>query len=286
MAALLTVFVVVMAVAAFLTVLVVVMAMAALLTVFVVVMAMAALLAVLVVVMAMAALLAVFVVVVLLLLKQRLLQRIVFFHSIENLGTLQLLPRRCDNRCGRIVLPQQADTFLQPVLFYILCAAQNNGAGVLHLIVKKFTEIFHVHFAFLCINHRGKAVQLNPVAVCNALHRLDDIGKFADAGRLDNNAIRGKTLQHLSQRPAEIPNQGAAYTARVHLGNLHARIFEKPAVNADLAEFVFDQNELLPRKSLCQKLFNQSRFSCPEKSGDNIDFCHFASFLSFSICKP
>ena len=63
-------------------------------------------------------------------------------------------------------------------------------------------------------------------------------------------------LHDLVQGLAEVPHQGAADAAGVHLGDLDAGLLEEAAVNADLAELVFDQHDLLALQGVLQQLFN------------------------------
>ena len=62
-------------------------------------------------------------------------------------------------------------------------------------------------------------------------------------------------VQHLPQRLAEVAHQGAADAAGVHLGDLDAGVLEKAAVNADLTELIFDQNDLLRLRRLPPAVF-------------------------------
>ena len=79
---------------------------------------------------------------------------------------------------------------------------------------------------------------------------------------------------------AEVPHQRAADAPGVHLGDLHPGVLEEAAVNADLTELVFDENDLLPLQGLVQQLFDECGLSGPQKAGDHVDFCHRDNLFS------
>ena len=68
-------------------------------------------------------------------------------------------------------------------------------------------------------------------------------------------------LYDLFQGFAEISDQTAADAARIHLIDLYAGILEEAAVNADLAEFVFDQHDLLTLVSFFDQFLDQRRLA-------------------------
>src|SRR5699024_12145092 len=57
-------------------------------------------------------------------------------------------------------------------------------------------------------------------------------------------------VHHLAQGLAEVAHQGAADAPGVQLVDLDARLLQKAAVDADLAELVLDQHHLLPLEGL------------------------------------
>ena len=161
--------------------------------------------------------------------------------------------------------------------------AQNQAAGICDLVIEKFSEVLLIHLALLGIYHCGKAVQLYVMGV-DVLHGTDNVAQLADAGRFDQNAIRMILFQHLFQCLAEIAHQAAADTAGVHLGDLYAGILQKAAVNADLAEFVFDQHQLFAYIALTDQLLNQSGFAGAQKAGEYCNFCHcILHFFLFNV---
>ena len=209
------------------------------------------------------------------------LQGVLLLHGCQNLLAVQLIPgRRDDGRIG-VLLPQQRDNRRQLLLAHIICTAEDQGAGKLDLIVIELAEILHIHFALVRIGYRCKSVQLCALRL-GILYGADHIAQLSHAGGFDQNAVRVELVQHLMQSLPKVTNQAAADAAGVHLGNIDAGILQKAAVNSDLAEFIFNQNQLLPSISLFDQLFNQGCFTGTQKTGENINFCHH-SHLSFSI---
>ena len=121
-------------------------------------------------------------------------------------------------------------------------------------------------------------------------HLKDQITQLANAGRLDQDAVRMISLHDLFQCLAEVAHQGAADAAGVQLVDLNASLTHKAAVNADLAEFVFDQHNLFTLERFLDELFDQSRFACTQKAGENINFsylfCHgnIPFYLKVCLC--
>ena len=83
----------------------------------------------------------------------------------------------------------------------------------------------------------------------------------------------------LGQRLAEVAHQGAADAAGVHLSDVDARILEEAAIDADLTEFILDENQLLACVSLLNHFLDQRGLACAKKTGVDIDFCHLIHLL-------
>ena len=85
-------------------------------------------------------------------------------------------------------------------------------------------------------------------------------------------------LNDLFQRFAEVADQAAANAAGVQLVDLDASLTHEAAVDADLTEFVLDQDDLLALERFLDQLFDQRGFAGPQKAGENVDlglvFCH------------
>ena len=209
-------------------------------------------------------------------LLQLLLQRVNVFHCAEDLGTVQLIPIGGDDGGGGILFHHQRHGGSQLFVAAFGGVAEDDAACILHLIAEEFTEVLHVHLAFARIHHGGIAVQLCVFKIC-ILDGLDDVGQLAHARGLDENAVGGILLHYLLQRLAEVAHQRAADAARVDLVDGNARIGKKSAVNADLAEFVFDQHQLFAGVGFFDELFDKGRFAGSQKAGEYIDFSHLVS---------
>ena len=204
---------------------------------------------------------------------QLLFKGILVLHRLENLCAGELIPRGGNDGGVLVVLAQQSDAGFKLFGLDTVRAAQNDGVRVLDLVVIELAEVLHVHFALVCIGNGGEAIQRNVFHV-QVLHGTDHIAQLAYAGRLDQNAVRVVGLQHLTQRLAEVAHKAAADAALAHLGDFNAGVLQKAAVNGNLAELVFDEDELFALKSFGDQLADQRGFACAEEAGKNIDFRH------------
>ena len=204
---------------------------------------------------------------------QLLFKGILVLHRLENLCAGELIPRGGNDGGVLVVLAQQSDAGFKLFGLDTVRAAQNDGVCVLDLVVIELAEVLHVHFALVCIGNGGEAIQRNVFHV-QVLHGTDHIAQLAYAGRLDQNAVRVVGLQHLMQRLAEVAHKAAADAALAHLGDFNAGVLQKAAVNGNLAELVFDEDELFALKSFGDQLADQRGFACAEEAGKNIDFRH------------
>ena len=204
---------------------------------------------------------------------QLLFKGILVLHRLENLCAGELIPRGGNDGGVLVVLAQQSDAGFKLFGLDTVRAAQNDGVCVLDLVVIELAEILHIHFALVCIGNGGEAIQRNVFHV-QVLHGTDHIAQLAYAGRLDQNTVRVVGLQHLTQRLAEVAHKAAADAALAHLGDFNAGVLQKAAVNGNLAELVFDEDELFALKSFGDQLTDQRGFACAEEAGKNIDFRH------------
>ena len=204
---------------------------------------------------------------------QLLFKGILVLHRFENLCAGELIPRGGNDGGVLVVLAQQSDAGFKLFGLDTVRAAQNDGVCVLDLVVIELAEVLHIHFALVCIGNGGEAIQRNVFHV-QVLHGTDHIAQLAYAGRLDQNAVRVVGLQHLTQRLAEVAHKAAADAALAHLGDFNAGVLQKAAVNGNLAELVFDEDELFALKSFGDQLADQRGFACAEEAGKNIDFRH------------
>ena len=164
-------------------------------------------------------------------------------------------------------------------LAHSLRAGENDGGGVLDLVVIELAEVFHIHLDFGRVGYGRKAVEDSARSI-GRLNGADNVGKLADAGRLDQDAVGVVLFDNLMQRLCEVADQTATDAAGVHLIDLDTGFFQKAAVDADLAELVFDQNQLFAFISVSDQLFNKGGLACSEKSGEDIYFGHGVCFLS------
>ena len=210
---------------------------------------------------------------------QRLCQSILALNGFQQLGAGELIPGGSDDDGGGILFTQQCHAGIQLVLLHALGAAEDDGAGVFYLIVVELTEVLHVHLALVGICHGGEAVEFYVVHLQTA-DCGDDIAELAHAGGFDEDAVGGVGLHHLGQRLGKIAHQAAADAAAVHFGDLHAGFLQETAVDADLAELVFDQHQLFALVGFFHQFFDEGGFTGTQKAGENINFSHI--YHSFS----
>ena len=202
-------------------------------------------------------------------------------HGLEQLHAGQLLPRGGDDARMRVEPAQQADNLFQPVRRALCGARQQDRARVCHLIFKKLAEVLEVHLGLERIDDRDKRVERH--VQMRVLHRRDDVGQLAHAGRLDQDAVRAVLVYYIVQRLAEVAHQRAADAARVHLVDDNAGILEEAAVNADLAELVLDQHDLFALEGVRQQALDQRSLARAEKARNNINFRHCFRLVQFSL---
>ena len=202
-------------------------------------------------------------------------------HGLEQLHAGQLLPRGGHDARVRVEPAQQADDLFQPVRRALRGAGQQDRARVRHLIFKKLAEVLEVHLGLERIDDRDKRVERH--VQMRVLHRRDDVGQLAHAGRLDQDAVRAVLVDYVVQRLAEVAHQRAADAARVHLVDDNAGILEEAAVNADLAELVLDQHDLFALEGVRQQALDQRSLARAEEARNNINFRHCFRLVQFSL---
>ena len=74
------------------------------------------------------------------------------------------------------------------------------------------------------------------------------------------------SVRNFFERLAEVADKAAADAARVHLGHLDARVLQKARVNADFAELVFDDDELLTGVGLFYELLDERGLTRAEEA--------------------
>ena len=214
-------------------------------------------------------------------LRQQLVRQRHLLDGAEDGHAVQRVPRGGQDGRGGVLLPQQRHRRLQLLLAQPLGAAENDGAGGLDLVVVELAEVLHVDLHLGGIRHGDEAVELHVRHVLHGvLHRHDHVAELAHAGRLDEDAVGVELLMYVLQRPVEVAHQRAADAPGGHLADLHAGVLQEAAVDADLAEFVLDEHQLLALKGLRQQLLDEGRLACAQKTGYDVDFCHSKTFFS------
>ena len=211
-------------------------------------------------------------------------------HNGNDLCTGQFVPIGGHNGGGGVLFLDQGNGCGNLLLVCAAGAAQDDAGCVADLVIIELAKVLHIHFDLVHIGHSHKAVQADRQGLAHTLNSAGHITQLANAGRLDQDAVRMISLHDLFQRLAEVAHQGAADAAGVQLVDLNASLTHKAAVNADLAEFVFDQHNLFALERFLDELFNQGRFACTQKAGENINFsylfCHgnIPFYLKVCLC--
>ena len=178
------------------------------------------------------------------------------FHGLQQLLTGQFAPGSGDNGGMLIVLPEHGNCHIQLLLRDRIGAGEDNGGSSFHLVIVELAKVLHIHLNFAGIHYCNRVAQKH-ILGSDLLHSGDHIAELAHAGGLDDDAVGVVLRDDLGQRPAKVAHQGAADTAGVHLGDVDARLLQEAAVDTDLAEFVFDQHQLLTCISLLDHFFDE-----------------------------
>ena len=194
-------------------------------------------------------------------------------HRLHQLLAGQLRPRGRNDHGVLVVFADHVDALVELFLRHAVGAAEDDGVGRLDLVIVELAEVLHIHLALRRVRHGHEIAELHVVGR-DLAHGADDVGQLADAGRLDQDAV-GRILRNdLLERAAEIAHQRAADAAGVHLRDLDARLLQKAAVNANFAEFVLNEDELLAVIGFLDHFFDERRLASAEKARININFCH------------
>ena len=211
-------------------------------------------------------------------------ERVALFHRVENLRAGKLVPRRRDDNGAGILPAQQRNAFGELFLLDARGAGEDDAPGGFDLVVEKFAEVAHIHFAFARVYDGAERVD-RKLAVRRLLHGGHNVGELADARGLDEDAVGGIALADLVQRRAEVARKTAADAAGVHFRYLDAGVAQEAAVHADLAELVLDEDELFARVGFRDQLFDERGLARAEKAGKHINFCHtYNLFLLEAAC--
>ncbi len=199
-------------------------------------------------------------------------------HGGSQLLAGQLAPGGGDDDGLVIMLPEHGHGGIQLGLGNGIRPGQDNGGGGFHLVVVELAEVLHVDLDLARVHH-GHGVAQGHLVVHDLLYGADHVGQLAHAGRLNEDPVGMVLLDDVGQSLAEVAHQGAADAAGVHLGDLNARILQKAAVNADLAELVLDQHDFLTLVGLGDQLLDEGSLAGSQEAGVNVNFCH--KYLTF-----
>ena len=177
------------------------------------------------------------------------------------------------------MLTNQGNGCIQLCLRSGIGTGEDDGGSGFDLVVVELTEVLHIDLHLACITDSHGVAQ-SDLVIGDLFHSGNHIGQLADTGGFDDDPVGVILLDHLRQRLAEVAHQGAADAAGVHLGNVDARILQETAVNADFAEFVFNENQLLSLIGFLNHLFDQRGLTCAQKAGVNINFRHNCTFCT------
>ena len=205
-------------------------------------------------------------------------------HGLQDLLAGQGVPGGGDDGGGGVLLAQHGHSGGDLFLGGVLGAAQDDAACVADLVVVELTEVLHIHLDLVDVGHGDEAAQLNIQMLGHALDSAGHVGQLADAGGLDDDAVGVVLLHHLLQSGAEIAHQRAADAAGVQFIDLDAGLLQKAAVDADLAELVLDEHDLLACKGLFDELLDKGGLTGAKEAGENIDLGHSLKCL-FLLCR-
>ena len=134
------------------------------------------------------------------------------FHSGKDLRSRKLAPV-CSNDLGTfIVLSDKIAGSGKLFLGETLSVAEDYSICAFYLIIEEFTEILHIHLAFLCIYDSGCGIESDIVKL-KVVNSLDNVGKLAHAGGLDKDSLGGVSIDDLAKSLSEVANERAADAA-------------------------------------------------------------------------
>jgi hypothetical protein len=207
-------------------------------------------------------------------LKQSLLQISGALNGIEDHFAVEFRDGCRDDGGVLIVLAKELHTLGDFFFADLVCPCQDDSTCIGDLVIEKFAKILEIDFALGCVYNGGGAVEVHLRVLGSIVDGTHNVRELADTGGLDQDALGSIGGHDFPEGGAEITDQRAADAACVHLTDLNAGLFKESAVNTDLTEFVFDQNDFRACKSIFEKLFNECRLAGTQESGNDIYFCH------------
>ena len=194
-------------------------------------------------------------------------------HGGDQLLSGELAPGGGDDGSNGVVLPQNLYGSIQLGLGNGIGTGQDDGGGSLHLVIVEFSEVLGIDLDLARI-HNSHGIAQGHIRAGDLVHSADHIGQLAHAGGLNDDPIGVVLVDHLGQCLAEVTHQRAADAAGVHLRNIDAGILQEAAVNADLAELILNQHQLLALVALGNHLLDQRSLASAQEAGVNINLCH------------
>jgi len=170
----------------------------------------------------------------------------------------ELLPRGGDDLGVVVDLADQLDRGIELALGDVAGTGQDDGAGILDLVLVELLEVLQVDLALAGVDDGNSAADLGALDLLDSSHYVREL---ADTGWLDEDTVRRELVDDFLQRGAEVADEGAADAAGVHLGDLDAGFFQESAVDADLSEFILDEDELLSVVTIGNEFLDESCFS-------------------------
>ena len=198
------------------------------------------------------------------------------FHSTNQLSTGQFAPRSGNNSSILIMLTEHIHSLIQLFLGNSIGTGQNDGGCGFHLVVIELAKVLHINLDLAGIRNSYGVAQFH---IGYLFHSADDIGQLTNTGGLDDHTVGMILGNNLLQSLAEIAHQAAADATGIHLSDVDTGILQEAAVDADLAEFIFDENQLLATVSFCDHFLDKGGFTGTQKAGVNIDLCHSTHLL-------
>ncbi|EFB75082.1 hypothetical protein SUBVAR_06628 [Subdoligranulum variabile DSM 15176] len=207
-------------------------------------------------------------------------------HDRDDLGAGQGGPVGGDDGGGGVLLGEQGHGVGDLLFAGVAGAAEDDAGSMADLVIVELAEVLHIHLDLVHIGHGDKAVEDDGQGLGHAFHGAGHVGQLAHAGGLDEDAVGVVGLDDLFQGLPEVAHQGAADAAGVQFVDLDAGLPHEAAVNADLAEFVFDQDDALPGEALLDQFLDERGLACAQKAGKNINFglilCHDGTSVSLN----
>ena len=201
-------------------------------------------------------------------------------HGGDQLIAGQLGPGGGDDGGDLIVLPDHGNAGVQLGLGHGIGAGQDDGGCGLDLIVIELAKVLHVDLHLAGVSN-GHGVAQGHVLIGHLVDSADNVGQLAHAGGLDDDAVGVILRDDLGQGLSEVAHQTAADAAGVHLGDVDASVLQEAAVDADLAELILDEDQLLALVGLLDHLLDQGRLAGTQETGVNVNF----SLIRFTPSK-